>query len=195
MYTPPIYGLPWSRWFGYDPGSPGSFRGPRRDLANLDHFDAERVAGPSLVGEQPQRGVVSHGHDTLVYPLVAVGIVTSRCGRLSPAAGPTGGTGLWRSLVAHLTGGQVVAGSNPVSPTKERRRWKAVFRKSSGTAFPTYLAGVCRATGSGNAHLRKSDRILGNAGRGRNLFDGFAFGDLAGGPCFGRRQIEQRLQQ
>ena len=25
--------------------------------------------------------------------------------------------GLWRSLVAHLTGGQVVAGSNPVSPT------------------------------------------------------------------------------
>ena len=26
-------------------------------------------------------------------------------------------TGLWRSLVAHLTGGQVVAGSNPVSPT------------------------------------------------------------------------------
>jgi hypothetical protein len=28
-----------------------------------------------------------------------------------------GGFGLWRSLVAHLTGGQVVAGSNPVSPT------------------------------------------------------------------------------
>ena len=26
--------------------------------------------------------------------------------------------GLWRSLVAHLTGGQGVAGSNPVSPTK-----------------------------------------------------------------------------
>ena len=40
-----------------------------------------------------------------------------------------------------------------------------------------------------------SDRIVGNAGRGRNLFDGFSFGDLAGGPCFGRRQIEQRLQQ
>lgn len=29
----------------------------------------------------------------------------------------TGVDGLWRSLVAHLTGGQVVAGSNPVSPT------------------------------------------------------------------------------
>src|SRR4051794_37808957 len=27
------------------------------------------------------------------------------------------GFGLWRSLVAHLTGGQGVAGSNPVSPT------------------------------------------------------------------------------
>lgn len=29
------------------------------------------------------------------------------------------GIGLWRSLVAHLTGGQGVAGSNPVSPTKK----------------------------------------------------------------------------
>ena len=28
-----------------------------------------------------------------------------------------GSLGLWRSLVAHLTGGQGVAGSNPVSPT------------------------------------------------------------------------------
>jgi hypothetical protein len=28
--------------------------------------------------------------------------------------------GLWRSLVAHLTGGQGVAGSNPVSPTGEK---------------------------------------------------------------------------
>jgi hypothetical protein len=27
-------------------------------------------------------------------------------------------SGLWRSLVAHLTGGQGVAGSNPVSPTE-----------------------------------------------------------------------------
>lgn len=29
----------------------------------------------------------------------------------------TEANGLWRSLVAHLTGGQGVAGSNPVSPT------------------------------------------------------------------------------
>lgn len=28
------------------------------------------------------------------------------------------GGGLWRSLVAHLTGGEGVAGSNPVSPTR-----------------------------------------------------------------------------
>ena len=34
---------------------------------------------------------------------------------------PRGAFGLWRSLVAHLTGGQGVAGSNPVSPTDRRR--------------------------------------------------------------------------
>ncbi len=28
--------------------------------------------------------------------------------------------GMWRSLVAHLTGGQVVAGSNPVIPTRKK---------------------------------------------------------------------------
>ena len=28
--------------------------------------------------------------------------------------------GLWRSLVAHLTGGQGVVGSNPASPTESR---------------------------------------------------------------------------
>lgn len=32
--------------------------------------------------------------------------------------------GLWRSLVAHLTGGQGVAGSNPVSPTERSRKLK-----------------------------------------------------------------------
>jgi hypothetical protein len=32
------------------------------------------------------------------------------------------GSGLWRSLVAHLTGGQGVAGSNPVSPTDMPRK-------------------------------------------------------------------------
>ena len=40
------------------------------------------------------------------------------CGSLHSAPQPVAaGIGLWRSLVAHLTGGQGVAGSNPVSPT------------------------------------------------------------------------------
>ena len=44
-------------------------------------------------------------------------------GKLSPRRQNTGAShGLWRSLVAHLTGGQGVAGSNPVSPTSSRRR-------------------------------------------------------------------------
>ena len=39
--------------------------------------------------------------------------------------------GLWRSLVAHLTGGQGVVGSNPASPTKIdiRRRPTHVGRR------------------------------------------------------------------
>ena len=36
--------------------------------------------------------------------------------RLSPAPGLTGA---WRSLVAHLTGGQGVGGSNPLAPTND----------------------------------------------------------------------------
>ena len=34
---------------------------------------------------------------------------------------PLAGIGMWRSLVAHLTGGQGVAGSNPVIPTEKSR--------------------------------------------------------------------------
>ena len=37
-------------------------------------------------------------------------------------ARPQGRHGEWRSLVAHLTGGQEVAGSNPASPTRKQRR-------------------------------------------------------------------------
>ena len=36
--------------------------------------------------------------------------------------------GEWRSLVAHLTGGQVAAGSNPVSPTSRKSLEIQVFR-------------------------------------------------------------------
>ena len=43
--------------------------------------------------------------------------LTRRLVGFRPAAGVFGGDGLWRSLVAHYTGGVGVAGSNPVSPT------------------------------------------------------------------------------
>ena len=41
------------------------------------------------------------------------------CGTLYRLAVPhqRGGDGTWRSLVAHLTGGQGVVGSNPAAPT------------------------------------------------------------------------------
>jgi hypothetical protein len=56
-------------------------------------------------------------------------------GRLSSAAGNAGGDGLWRSLVAHLTGGQVVAGSNPVSPTT-KSAGRGGFREIRSRFFP-----------------------------------------------------------
>ena len=37
--------------------------------------------------------------------------------------------GMWRSLVAHLTGGQGVAGSNPVIPTANAW-WKQYFHQA-----------------------------------------------------------------
>src|SRR5690606_13755281 len=52
-----------------------------------------------------------------------------RCGKL--IVPPRGVAGTWRSLVAHLTGGQGVAGSNPVVPTA---RW-AVLRDGEGRPF------------------------------------------------------------
>ena len=51
--------------------------------------------------------------------------------------------GLWRSLVAHLTGGQGVAGSNPVSPTEAAselriRRSEAVLKLNPKSLFRKY---------------------------------------------------------
>src|ERR1700749_3587409 len=40
------------------------------------------------------------------------------CPRLAGTPLPASHHGTWRSLVAHLTGGQGVAGSNPVVPTE-----------------------------------------------------------------------------
>ena len=53
-----------------------------------------------------------------------------------------GGTGLWRSLVAHLTGGQVVAGSNPVSPTQVRGSFAAIMAALLNTPRRDALACV-----------------------------------------------------
>jgi hypothetical protein len=43
--------------------------------------------------------------------------------------------GMWRSLVAHLTGGQGAAGSNPVIPTGTSSRSEAVSEKSGAASF------------------------------------------------------------
>ena len=56
-------------------------------------------------GERPHRQQISEG----AIPWVKVLLVAS-----GPAPRVNG---LWRSLVAHLTGGQGVVGSNPASPT------------------------------------------------------------------------------
>ncbi len=45
------------------------------------------------------------------------------------------GIGTWRSLVAHLTGGQGVAGSNPVVPTTRKRGSEAVLSSMGGRPF------------------------------------------------------------
>ncbi len=59
------------------------------------------------------------------------------CSRAGPARGNPRSTtiGTWRSLVAHLTGGQGVAGSNPVVPTVRKRRSEAVLSSMRGRPF------------------------------------------------------------
>ncbi len=79
-----------------------------------------------------------------------------------------GGLGMWRSLVAHLTGGQGVAGSNPVIPTL------CCDVLSNGRAFGSGHWHVCRDTGlmtavralprrasAGGAHIGHTTHILG----------------------------------
>jgi hypothetical protein len=56
--------------------------------------------------------------------------------------------GMWRSLVAHLTGGQGVAGSNPVIPTKFRRPCATVVQRRTGA--PQAPVFVLVAPGMGN---------------------------------------------
>ena len=61
-----------------------------------------------------------------------------------------GGDGLWRSLVAHLTGGQVVAGSNPVSPTSET--------PAEGPCFPRGTRPLSSFPGRVQQRARRCDR-------------------------------------
>lgn len=68
--------------------------------------------------------------------------------------------GLWRSLVAHLTGGQGVAGSNPVSPTSKPRR---TAKRRGSPGLSSYRLGCGTDVGNGQA-LRGCA-----AGRGRGL--------------------------
>jgi hypothetical protein len=84
--------------------------------------------------------------------------------------GPHGQSGTWRSLVAHLTGGQGVAGSNPVVPTvvlRVRGRFRYI-----GTGLWGVLTSIRPRTGTYDperwrvetaAWWRVSDRSLGAA--------------------------------
>ncbi|KAJ1684297.1 hypothetical protein LUZ63_020590 [Rhynchospora breviuscula] len=71
-------------------------------------------------------------------------------GSVLPGRRETGGIGLWRSLVAHLTGGQGVAGSNPVSPTtKPQVRGRVTARRgctSGPLETPTRRTPMARRT-------------------------------------------------
>ena len=57
--------------------------------------------------------------------------------------------GLWRSLVAHLTGGQGVVGSNPASPTKALATMHKRRRVNSATPLPDAAAAAARADHGG----------------------------------------------
>lgn len=61
------------------------------------------------------------------FPNRRLCLVTARdCGRLGSRASGGLHSGWWRSLVAHLTGGQGVAGSNPVHPTRKHEATRRV---------------------------------------------------------------------
>ena len=81
--------------------------------------------------------------------------------------------GLWRSLVAHLTGGQGVAGSNPVNPTD-----KAPEGFSFRSFFCMPFSGFCFACLDGEIRVSapktrlealKGALFLGMAGEGPAL--------------------------
>src|SRR5689334_11946045 len=97
--------------------------------------------------------------------------------------------GLWRSLVAHLTGGQGVAGSNPVSPTRREGRTTTVVRPSSCPGPPP-------SRDPPSAGRNRAKRLtpgptpswLGPRGRGRSRR---ATGSQPGGGGQGERTVRQ----
>ena len=62
--------------------------------------------------------------------------------------------GLWRSLVAHLTGGQGVAGSNPVSPTDVY-----AGQRPRGVTKPGFVQHTCNKGTVGRRRGRGRDRL------------------------------------
>ena len=70
--------------------------------------------------------------------------------------------GLWRSLVAHLTGGQGVAGSNPVSPTRtDRRIFAGQYCKEDRSDYGRSGPSACRV--HPNSQFVRSARFDGAA--------------------------------
>ena len=98
--------------------------GRRSDLPGLASHPRHRLArrsGRGLGGVLASPMPVAVGLSRVFASLTPVGeartgIACERRG-LPNNAGYYHGCGLWRSLVARLTGGQEVAGSNPASPT------------------------------------------------------------------------------
>src|SRR5699024_7635922 len=124
------------------------------DIRLIGAADSQKPGvGPAVVSNQfniePGCGVVVIGHHLTVE--------VSAHGRPIPTAKVSlaqyESFGLWRSLVAHITGGDGVAGSNPVSPTtfSQVRRlrgaandaaWARVGRPRPGTGDQPYCVSL-----------------------------------------------------
>lgn len=129
--------------------------GQRLDVQRLGVLAVDAIADAAQAREVAQVLIVagSAGHPCDRATSRWVRASAALCCRLSTCC-RFGGNGLWRSLVAHLTGGQVVAGSNPVSPTTELAASRPDGRRRSFNIG--YLPGVSSAIGSATAGKRNS---------------------------------------
>ena len=66
-------------------------------------------------------GMLCIDREGMPVPVANIGPAGARAAVVFMAPGSLRVAGMWRSLVAHLTGGQGVAGSNPVIPTNVRK--------------------------------------------------------------------------